>query len=289
MEEDQDEKPWATGSNFRRRSLAGLKALTTHTLDRTADDTLPTDSPGAKRTLDRAYYPGQPKSLEGIALRAFCLGASVAFSAVSTVLILRLTTSPLWRLPFFAGTLSVFHYLEFLITARYNMPQATVAAFLLTANWPGYAIAHTAASLECLFTRLLFPGWTWAPPYTGHAVLLLGLVLVAAGQLIRSTAMIQAGESFNHVVQHRRRDGHTLVTTGIYATLRHPSYFGFFWWGIGTQLVLGNAVCLVAYTVVLWRFFSSRIRGEEASLAHFFGDEFVDYKKKVPTMIPFIS
>ncbi|RYF84537.1 MAG: hypothetical protein EOO03_14665, partial [Chitinophagaceae bacterium] len=36
-------------------------------------------------------------------------------------------------------------------------------------------------------------------------------------------------------------------------------YFGFFWWGVGTQLLLGNTVCFVGYTGVLWYFFSRRI------------------------------
>lgn len=243
---------------------------------------------------DKPYFPGQPKSLEGIALRAFGLGAALALSAVAMVLVLFGTSSPLWRLPFFAAALSTFHFLEFWTTARYNTPQATVAAFLLTANWPAYAIAHSAASLECLLTKLLFPNWysSWAPYssyFTAHLVLLLGLVLVAVGQFIRSAAMVQAGQSFNHVVQQQRRDSHSLVTTGIYSKLRHPSYFGFFWWGIGTQLVLGNAVCLVAYTIVLWKFFSTRVKQEEMYLVRFFEGDYVEYKKRVPTMMPFIG
>jgi hypothetical protein len=62
-------------------------------------------------------------------------------------------------------------------------------------------------------------------------------------------------------VQSKHQAGHVLVKSGLYGYLRHPSYFGFFWWGLGTQLVLGNAVCFVGYALVLWRFFSSRIRG----------------------------
>ncbi len=71
--------------------------------------------------------------------------------------------------------------------------------------------------------------------------------------------MVHAGSNFNHLVQSKKRKGHVLVTGGVYRYLRHPSYFGFFWWGLGTQVVLGNAVCLVGYAVVLWRFFRRRI------------------------------
>lgn len=74
--------------------------------------------------------------------------------------------------------------------------------------------------------------------------------------------MVDAGTNFNHQVQTERQEGHELVSKGIYRYLRHPSYFGFFWWGVGTQLMLGNVVCLVGYVVVLWRFFNARVKRE---------------------------
>ena len=74
--------------------------------------------------------------------------------------------------------------------------------------------------------------------------------------------MARAGRNFNHLVQSRKKRGHELVTGGVYAYLRHPSYCGFFWWGVGSQLVLGNWLCLVGYVVVLWRFFRRRVVGE---------------------------
>ena len=42
---------------------------------------------------------------------------------------------------------------------------------------------------------------------------------------------------------------------------RHPSYAGFFYWALGTQLVLQNPVSFTLYLIILWRFFSRRIRG----------------------------
>jgi len=86
--------------------------------------------------------------------------------------------------------------------------------------------------------------------------------MISLGQAVRSLAMVHAGTNFNHIVQHRKASEHQLVTTGAYHYLRHPSYFGFFWWGLGTQLVLGNTVCFLGYAVVLWRFFSRRISSE---------------------------
>ncbi|KAI2630768.1 ICMT-domain-containing protein [Hypoxylon sp. NC1633] len=252
----------------------------------------PPESPvaqSAHASPERAYLPGQPKALDGIALRSFCLGLALASSVITMILLLAFTSSPLWRLPFFIGALSTFHFLEFWTTARYNTPVANIGSFLLTANWPSYAIAHVAASLECLFTNLLFPNRSWAPFYSGHIILLLGCILVCGGQFVRSAAMIQAGQSFNHTIQHHKKDSHALVTTGLYSFLRHPAYFGFFYWGIGTQMVLGNPFCFVAYTIVLWQFFSVRVRHEEKLLVRFFGEDYLNYKKRVGTLIPFVG
>jgi len=100
--------------------------------------------------------------------------------------------------------------------------------------------------------------------------------------------MIQAGTNFNHIVQYQKSREHQLVTDGIYSYLRHPSYFGFFWWAIGTQLMLGNVLSLCGYVAVLWRFFSRRISGEEEFLVAFFGEDYIQYRKRTGVWIPFI-
>lgn len=41
---------------------------------------------------------------------------------------------------------------------------------------------------------------------------------------------------------------------------RHPSYTGFFYWGLGMQLTLQNPVSFAIFMVVLWRFFNARIK-----------------------------
>ncbi|KAH0490576.1 hypothetical protein TgHK011_002038 [Trichoderma gracile] len=236
----------------------------------------------------KPFYPGQPKSLSGIALRAFCLGTAFAAGLLSALAILLLTDSPVWRVPFFLLALALFHFLEFWTTAERNTAVASVDSFLLTANWPSYAIAHSAAFIECLLVSIFFPNRHWAPFGSGNVLLFVGLALVVVGQLVRSLAMLHAGASFNHHIQTKKAQTHLLVTTGIYGWLRHPSYFGFFWWGLGTQLVLGNVVCFIAYTAVLYTFFRGRIEIEEHKLVEFFGEDYVNYRKRVGTLIPFI-
>lgn len=201
------------------------------------------------------FFPHGKRSLSGIAMRAFCLGGAAVLGLNLTVALIY-NSSRLWRPALFLTTLSIFHFLEFYITAAYNTPIANVASFLLV-NGDQYQQANTMAFLEACITSYFFP--SWQARFHSPAMIALGLVLIVMGQAVRSIAMAQAGTNFNHIVQSRKNDGHELVTSGIYAYLRHPSYFGFFWWGIGTQIMLGNTVCFFGYVAVLWYFFMRRI------------------------------
>ncbi|KAF2678156.1 prenyl cysteine carboxyl methyltransferas-like protein Ste14 [Lentithecium fluviatile CBS 122367] len=234
--------------------------------------------------LPRAYFPGGDRSLAGIAIRAFLLGVCGALGFVLSA-VLAYYENRLWRPCFFMGTLCVFHFLEFYITAAYNTPIAYVSSFLLT-NGAHYRQAHTMALIEAVVTSYFSPGWQARvnPP----SIIALGLVMIAVGQAVRSLAMKQAGTNFNHQVQSKKNEGHELVTTGLYSFFRHPSYFGFFWWGLGTQVVLGNTISLIVYAGVLWYFFHTRIIHEEKHLIDFFGDDYKAYRARTRVWIPFI-
>ena len=62
--------------------------------------------------------------------------------------------------------------------------------------------------------------------------------MVVGGEVLRKGAMITARTNFNHYVQHVKHEGHELVTCGVYNWMRHPSYVGWFYWSIGTQVCL---------------------------------------------------
>ena len=232
----------------------------------------------SQSTPSTPYFPHP--DFAGVSGRAFSLGFTLGFSILSTVF-LAIQENPLWRLPFFLSALSLFHFLEYQVTALYNPTVATISAFLLSSNGKAYNIAHGMAFLECFARNTAFQHFNatieamltlYIPEKVNIIMsglglslsriwLLLGFTMLLVGQTTRTIAMAKAGSNFNHTVQMRKKQGHVLVTEGIYSWLRHPSYFGFFWWGLGTQVVLGNTVCLAGYIIVLWRFFSRRIRG----------------------------
>lgn len=55
------------------------------------------------------------------------------------------------------------------------------------------------------------------------------------------------------------------------------------------QIILVNPLCIFAYTLASWKFFNDRIIIEELTLLSFFGEDYVEYQKKVPTGLPFIK
>jgi protein-S-isoprenylcysteine O-methyltransferase Ste14 len=167
-------------------------------------------------------------------------------------------------------------------------------AFLLN-NGAAYHIANGVALLEYIIESLFFPNIKKHPyiSYCGRrsfrqiSSLLtsaLGVALTLASQVLRSTAMISAASNFSHSVAYKKLEQHKLVTGGIYRYepftsqdngssslvpsrwFRHPSYTGFFYWGLGSQMVLQNPVSFIVYAVVIWRFFAARIPGKLLSI-----------------------
>ena len=115
-----------------------------------------------------------------------------------------------------------------------------------------------------------------------------GVVMCLFGDWLRKASICTAGTAFTHLIQTRRRPTHFLVTTGAYAYARHPGYLGWFAWALGTQVMLGNPVCFVAFVVVTWLYFKRRIAVEELYLRRMFS-EYEDYARRVPTWIPGIK
>jgi protein-S-isoprenylcysteine O-methyltransferase len=187
-----------------------------------------------------------------------------------------------YQLAFFVASWSAFHWGEFAVTAGWNRDKVSVDSFLLN-NGPWYHIANSLAVIEHLLVLYFRPSLKTFP-YVSST----GIIVVFLGQFLRSAAMIKAASNFSHAVAFRKNAGHHLVTDGIYAWSRHPSYAGFFYWALGTQLVLQNPLSFCLYIVLLMRFFSPRIRAEERALVSFFGDDYVSYRNQVGTWIPFI-
>jgi protein-S-isoprenylcysteine O-methyltransferase Ste14 len=79
--------------------------------------------------------------------------------------------------------------------------------------------------------------------------------------------------------------GHTLVTTGIYSIVRHPSYLGLLvsslGWGLAFRSGVGVLLAVLTLVPVV-----GRIRAEEVLLRSQFGAEYDAYRGRTSRLIP---
>ena len=117
----------------------------------------------------------------------------------------------------------------------------------------------------------------------GDAVRWIGVALFAAGGALRIWPVFVLGHRFSGLVAIQ--PGHTLVTSGIYGVIRHPSYLGLLVNSLGWALAFrsGVGVLLTALTIPP---LVARMRAEETLLRTQFGGGYEAYRRRTSRLIP---
>jgi protein-S-isoprenylcysteine O-methyltransferase Ste14 len=130
------------------------------------------------------------------------------------------------------------------------------------------------------------PAWTdrneiWI--LDGDGIRWLGAILFAAGGALRIWPVFVLGERFSGLVAIQ--PGHTLLTTGVYGVIRHPSYLGLLVSSLGWGLAFrsGAGVLLAALLIPP---LLARIRAEEKLLRSHFGAEYDAYRARTSRLVP---
>jgi len=84
------------------------------------------------------------------------------------------------------------------------------------------------------------------------------------------------------------RNGHTLVTRGIYQHIRHPLYAAFWLWAVAQALLLPNWVAGPAGLIGFGTLFFFRIGREEQLMIETFGEEYRAYMRQTARVVPFL-
>jgi protein-S-isoprenylcysteine O-methyltransferase Ste14 len=117
----------------------------------------------------------------------------------------------------------------------------------------------------------------------GDAIRWVGVALFLAGGALRIWPVFILGRRFSGLVAIQ--PGHTLVTTGIYGTIRHPSYLGALLYSVGWALAFRSGAGLLLAALLIPPLLA-RIRSEERLLLSQFGVEYEGYRARTSRVIP---
>eukprot|EP00347_Sterkiella_histriomuscorum_P014631 403360143 len=193
-----------------------------------------------------------------------------------------------FRMQFYLASLALYHYAEYLYVCYFHYVQLSFDSFLLNQSI-SYVVAVNVSFLEFTILYNYYDFYEILPFPLVILIMLIGLIMVLIGHFFRIGAEFTAGANFNHKIQFHKDEKHKLVTHGLYAVSRHPSYFGWFMWAVGTQVFMLNPLSTLLFLATSFYFFKSRIEIEEEILLEFFEQEYSDYTKKVGILIPFIK
>ena len=117
----------------------------------------------------------------------------------------------------------------------------------------------------------------------GETVRWTGVALFAAGGALRIWPVFVLGKRFSGLVAIQ--PDHILVTSGIYGTIRHPSYLGLLINALGWALAFRSLVG-VLLTATLLPVLIARMESEEALLHDQFGERYEAYRARTRRLIP---
>jgi protein-S-isoprenylcysteine O-methyltransferase Ste14 len=114
--------------------------------------------------------------------------------------------------------------------------------------------------------------------------LVLGVGCYAAGLWLFRRSHADLGRFWSITLEVR--EGHRLITQGVYRRTRHPMYAAVFLYSIGQALALPNWFAGPSYLVVFGLLFAVRVGAEERMMVETFGDEYVAYRARTKRLIP---
>jgi len=156
-------------------------------------------------------------------------------------------------------------------------------------------VSYVGLALQCLG---FLPVWlVWRVPmfsafidgqYTLNSVLqVIAVALAAVSVWLAMSAIRELGRQWS--LQARLVEGHKLITSGVYQTVRHPIYTAML--GMLVAMGIANSQWRTTLAGIVIFIIGTKIRtnSEERLLAKAFGTEFSEWKAKVPGLIPFVK
>jgi protein-S-isoprenylcysteine O-methyltransferase Ste14 len=112
-----------------------------------------------------------------------------------------------------------------------------------------------------------------------------GIILVLAGFGFSGWARHHLGRYWSSMVEVKV--GHQLIRTGPYRFVRNPMYTGILIAFLGAAIAIGEVLAFVALAIGIASIWV-KIKAEEQILTEKFGEEYLQYKREVKALIPFV-
>jgi protein-S-isoprenylcysteine O-methyltransferase Ste14 len=149
-------------------------------------------------------------------------------------------------------------------------------------------MAHAGDWGLALESAGIFFAWLWLPgtalPGPGRAI--ASMVLAPVGTVFGWLAVRHLGKQLR-ILAGLYAD-HELIRTGPYAIVRHPVYASLFLMMLATGLLFARWPMLALSVALYIAGTEIRIHAEEGLLRARFGEEFEEYRRRVPAYLPFL-
>jgi protein-S-isoprenylcysteine O-methyltransferase Ste14 len=178
-----------------------------------------------------------------------------------------------WR-DVFIVTVAAAAIAELLIQVRTQAEGAADPSYkwMLLGSFAGVALAFALAGAD---GHLPGPGWGAAAA---------GIALMWAGLALRVWAVRTLGRFFT--VEVSVESDQSLVDTGPYARIRHPSYTGLLVFYLGLGIALDSYLSAAAALLLPLAAVVNRIRHEERTLLRELGRPYRDYSERTDRLVP---
>jgi protein-S-isoprenylcysteine O-methyltransferase Ste14 len=111
------------------------------------------------------------------------------------------------------------------------------------------------------------------------------VILLIAGLMIAIIARHTLARNWSGAVA--LKEDHELITAGLYQYVRHPIYTGMLLMILGTALSFATIGACIGFLIILVGILF-KLKQEEALLTKHFAQDYLTYKKRTKTLLPFI-
>jgi len=155
-------------------------------------------------------------------------------------------------------------------------PDSGSCHVIMLGTWAAYAVAFPLAASSAL----------QFPQSLRVAAFVAGLAMLVGGSLLRRHCFRMLGPSFTGDV--RVQGGQSIVASGAYAWLRHPSYTAGILMNTGIGVAIGSWASALVLGLASLGVYLYRIHVEERALVAALGEPYREFMRSRKRLIPYI-